>query len=59
MKKFAEDEDHHNPNMVKVVCNKNMDALYFSRSPIPFKRNESSTVPYFRHIGVYAFRKMR
>ena len=57
MKKFADDEDYHNPNMVKVVCNKKMDALYFSRSPIPFKRNESSTVPYFRHIGVYAFRK--
>ncbi len=57
MKKFADDEDHQNPNMVKVVCNNNMDALYFSRAPIPFKRNTSSKVPYFRHIGVYAFRK--
>lgn len=57
MKKFADDEDHQNPNMVKVVCNNNMDALYFSRAPIPFKRNTSSIVPYFRHIGVYAFRK--
>ena len=46
-----------NPNLVKVVCDKNNDALYFSRSVIPFKRNVESSKPTFRHIGVYAFRK--
>jgi CMP-2-keto-3-deoxyoctulosonic acid synthetase len=40
-----------------VVCNKNNDALYFSRSPIPFKRNRSAELPYFKHVGVYAYRK--
>lgn len=57
MKRFGPDEDFNNPNMVKVVCDENNDALYFSRSPIPFKRNTSSYHPYYRHIGVYAFRK--
>jgi len=57
MKKIEEDENINNPNMVKVVCNRVNDALYFSRSAIPFKRNTQSTLPYFKHIGVYAFRK--
>lgn len=57
MKKIEDDENINNPNMVKVVCNKTNDALYFSRSAIPFKRNTQSTQPYFKHIGVYAFRK--
>jgi 3-deoxy-manno-octulosonate cytidylyltransferase (CMP-KDO synthetase) len=42
---------------VKVVCNRQNDALYFSRSPIPFKRNRSADLPYFKHVGVYAYRK--
>jgi 3-deoxy-manno-octulosonate cytidylyltransferase (CMP-KDO synthetase) len=57
MKKIGDDEDVNNPNMVKVVCNKSTEALYFSRSPIPFKRNQLSLVPFFKHIGVYAFKK--
>jgi 3-deoxy-manno-octulosonate cytidylyltransferase (CMP-KDO synthetase) len=57
MKKIADDEDVNNPNMVKVVCNKANEALYFSRSPIPFKRNQHSEVSFFKHIGVYAFKK--
>ena len=57
MKRFTDEEDPNNPNLVKVVCNNKMDALYFSRSPIPFKRNSSSHLPFFRHIGVYAFKK--
>jgi len=57
MKKIADYEDVNNPNMVKVVCNKANEALYFSRSPIPFERNQHSEVSFFKHIGVYAFKK--
>lgn len=40
-----------------VVFNKNMDALYFSKSPIPFVRpNKLSELPLYRHIGLYAYR---
>ena len=57
MKRFGEGDEPENPNQVKVVCNKNNDALYFSRSPVPFKRNRSADLPYFKHVGVYAYRK--
>ena len=57
MKKIVEDEEVNNPNMVKVVCNTANEALYFSRSAIPFKRNTQTKLPYFKHIGVYAFKK--
>jgi len=57
MKRFGEGDEPENPNQVKVVCNKNNDALYFSRSPIPFKRNRNAELPYFKHVGVYAYRK--
>ena len=57
MKEINQEADIINPNIVKVVCNNKNDALYFSRSPIPFKRNTSSTQPIYRHIGVYAFKK--
>ncbi len=46
-----------NPNNVKVVTDQSGFALYFSRSVIPFPRDESAGARYFRHIGVYAFRK--
>lgn len=43
---------------VKVVCDSDDYALYFSRATIPFKRDDDSTkVKYYKHIGVYAFRK--
>lgn len=45
------------PNYVKVAVDKNMNALFFSRSIIPFKRNKETRVTYYEHIGVYAFRK--
>ena len=44
-----------NPNVVKVVLSKNNEALYFSRSAIPFDRNHSSPI-YYRHLGIYAYR---
>jgi 3-deoxy-manno-octulosonate cytidylyltransferase (CMP-KDO synthetase) len=57
MKRILDEEEIKNPNIVKVVCNNKNDALYFSRSVIPFFRNTSSNMPTYKHIGVYAFRK--
>ena len=47
--------DIENRNIVKVVCDENNNALSFSRSPIPHVR--TSKTGYFKHIGVYAFRR--
>jgi 3-deoxy-D-manno-octulosonate cytidylyltransferase len=46
-----------NPNVVKVIVDQNNFAIYFSRSVIPYKRDTSSDLPFYKHIGVYAFRK--
>ena len=45
------------PNYVKVAVDKNMNALFFSRSVIPYPRNTELVIPYYEHIGVYAFKK--
>lgn len=45
------------PNYVKVAVDLRMNALFFSRSVIPYPRDPSLTIPYYEHIGVYAFRK--
>src|SRR5262249_3523947 len=50
-------EDVNNPNAVKVVTDKGGNALYFSRSTIPFDRDGSRGVQYFKHLGFYAYRK--
>lgn len=57
MHRIHSDEELQNPNIVKVVSDLHGNALYFSRWPIPFNRNEASKPPYYRHIGVYGFRK--
>jgi 3-deoxy-manno-octulosonate cytidylyltransferase (CMP-KDO synthetase) len=57
MQKFPDNESHENSNIVKVVCNRFNDALYFSRSVIPYKRNKSVEEVFYRHVGVYAYRK--
>ena len=46
-----------NPNNVKVIVDQQGFALYFSRSVIPFPRDENAGVRYMKHIGIYAFRK--
>jgi 3-deoxy-manno-octulosonate cytidylyltransferase (CMP-KDO synthetase) len=48
------DEEINNPNVVKVVVNDHQEALYFSRSPIPFHRSEATD--YFQHMGIYGYR---
>ena len=45
------------PNYVKVAVDKNMNALFFSRSVIPYPRNTEIAISYYEHIGVYAFKK--
>ena len=45
------------PNYVKVAVDKNNNALFFSRSVIPYPRSTESPVTYYEHIGVYAFQK--
>jgi len=49
--------DHENPNIVKVVCDKDNFALYFSRSLIPYDRDKTGKAIFHQHIGVYAFRR--
>ncbi len=53
---FAPGEDPRNPNIVKVVCDQKSRALYFSRALIPHYRG-SADGPYFKHIGLYAYRR--
>tara|TARA_R110002072_G_scaffold303119_1_gene494463 strand:- start:113 stop:841 length:729 start_codon:yes stop_codon:yes gene_type:complete len=54
-------EDQNNPNRVKIVLNEKQDALYFSRSPLPNSANAKqealANFDFYRHIGVYAYRK--
>jgi 3-deoxy-manno-octulosonate cytidylyltransferase (CMP-KDO synthetase) len=45
------------PNYVKVAVDKKMNSLFFSRSIIPYPRNNEAIITYYEHIGVYAFRK--
>ncbi|PCE64992.1 3-deoxy-manno-octulosonate cytidylyltransferase [Sediminicola luteus] len=50
-------EDINNPNNVKVIVDNKDFALYFSRAPIPYPRDINAGAKYFKHKGVYAFRK--
>lgn len=49
--------DIENPNVVKVVTDKNGKALYFSRSPVPYNRSKKD-INYFKHLGIYCYPKM-
>ncbi|MFM2476791.1 3-deoxy-manno-octulosonate cytidylyltransferase [Celerinatantimonas sp. MCCC 1A17872] len=54
---ITEHESIMDPNVVKVVCNKKGQAIYFSRAPIPYSREGSWPLnDYLRHIGIYAYR---
>lgn len=58
--KFIEDKDElENPNVVKVVIDQNRNALYFSRSVIPHNRDKKKfdDINYYKHLGIYAYRK--
>ena len=57
MVQIDEWDEINNPNTVKVIVDQDDFALYFSRSPIPYPRDEKAGVRYFKHKGIYAFRK--
>ena len=50
-------EEINNPNTVKVIVDNRNFALYFSRSPIPYPRDKEIENIYYKHKGIYAFRK--
>lgn len=60
-RRIADPEDYTSPHVVKVVTNRDGDALYFSRAPIPFTRlaaAPASTVGHaYKHIGIYGYRR--
>ncbi|MDI6783846.1 MAG: 3-deoxy-manno-octulosonate cytidylyltransferase [bacterium] len=66
-KRIADPEDLHNPNIVKVVCDKDGFALYFSRSLIPYPKTgwkdasihglTEGELAFYKHIGLYVYRK--
>ena len=55
---FPAGADVNDPNLVKVVMREDGRAMYFSRSPIPFRRepNASENAAYYLHLGIYAYR---
>ena len=57
MQELKEQNYIDDPNYVKVAVDKNRNALFFSRSVIPYPRNKNLPITYYEHIGVYAFRK--
>jgi 3-deoxy-manno-octulosonate cytidylyltransferase (CMP-KDO synthetase) len=60
MKRISNPEEIVNPNVVKVVTDLNGRAIYFSRLPIPYARDEqagSSHMTRFKHIGLYVYRR--
>ncbi|UGU16614.1 3-deoxy-manno-octulosonate cytidylyltransferase [Sinomicrobium kalidii] len=57
MTEISDWEEINNPNIVKVIVDHWNFALYFSRSPIPYPRAKDAGARYFKHKGVYAFRK--
>jgi 3-deoxy-manno-octulosonate cytidylyltransferase (CMP-KDO synthetase) len=57
MQVLTKQEEIDDPNFVKVVVDKHMNSLFFSRSVLPFPRDKNIPVVYYEHIGVYAFSK--
>ena len=56
LREITSKEQINNPNCVKCVFDNDFNALYFSRCPIPYERNEGEA-PYYAHIGVYCYKK--
>jgi len=54
---ITDSDEIQNPNTVKVIVDQRNFALYFSRSPIPYQRDTTVQTKYYKHKGVYAFRK--
>jgi 3-deoxy-manno-octulosonate cytidylyltransferase (CMP-KDO synthetase) len=57
MQVLTSQQNIEDPNYVKVAIDKNNNALFFSRSVIPYPRSTETAITYYEHIGVYAFKK--
>lgn len=57
MTKITDWVEINDPNTVKVIVDNQSFALYFSRAPIPYPRSRELDIPYYKHKGIYAFRK--
>ncbi len=58
--KINYDTDYNNPDIVKVILDNNNDAIYFSRAPIPYFRQDKSKISNLKilhHIGLYAYNR--
>jgi 3-deoxy-manno-octulosonate cytidylyltransferase (CMP-KDO synthetase) len=57
-RQIEDDADRLSPHVVKVVVDRNGDALYFSRAPVPYSRDAGAEGPaHFKHVGVYGYRR--
>lgn len=56
-KKIENADEINNPNIVKVICDKDNFALYFSRHAIPYYREDVAEKKYYKHFGIYAYTK--
>lgn len=54
--RIESEAEWRSPEVVKVVCNRHSEALYFSRAPLPFQRGYDPKARLLRHVGIYAFR---
>lgn len=54
---LTEETQLNDPNVVKVVFDSHGDALYFSRSPLPYVRDPSAGARHYRHLGIYGFQR--
>lgn len=57
IKIIDKEEELKDPNVVKVVVDGEMNALYFSRSIIPCNRDKNDEIIYYKHLGIYAYKK--
>ena len=56
-RRIVDEAERDNPNVTKVVVDRNDFALYFSRAPIPFTRRGNPPAPAWRHVGLYVYRR--
>jgi 3-deoxy-manno-octulosonate cytidylyltransferase (CMP-KDO synthetase) len=56
-KKIENENEINNPNVVKVICDKDNFAVYFSRFPIPYYRDKDTQTVHYKHLGIYAYTK--
>jgi len=57
IKELETKKELKDPNVVKVVVDGEMNALYFSRSPIPYNRDDAEEIINYKHLGIYAYRR--